>query len=261
MRRAFSLSLLFALMLCLCAACGCQSRFHYGVESSPGGVAHQTAQPTSENAADASPSVEFVFEKKPAEGFLVLVNFDNKVHAGYRPSTLVVQNDVFGSEVLLQNPEGSIDETAALSARDMFKDALRAGMCRYVLTTAFRSVEYQTKVFQEKLEECGENYAANPYENPVSVLPGGASEHHTGLALDILSENHDRADDAFGETREGIWLAENAHRYGFILRYPKGKEHITGVIYEPWHFRYVGVADATFIYEHGLCLEEYVEVG
>ena len=76
--------------------------------------------------------------------------------------------------------------------------------------------------------------------DPVRVLPGNTSEHTTGLALDILSPRHDEADDSFGETPEGLWLAENAWKYGFILRYPEGKEALTGVIYEPWHFRYVG---------------------
>ncbi len=90
-------------------------------------------------------------------------------------------------------------------------------------------------------------------------MPGCMSEHTTGLALDILSENHETANDAYGETPEGRWLVENAHRYGFILRYPEGKEHITGVIYEPWHYRYVGVEAATEIWERGICLEEYLE--
>ena len=85
------------------------------------------------------------------------------------------------------------------------------------------------------------------------------SEHETGLAFDIGGA--DQAlwlKDAFEATEEGIWLKENAHRFGFILRYPKGKTDITGYIYEPWHFRYIGIEDARKIYELDITLEEYL---
>jgi len=83
----------------------------------------------------------------------------------------------------------------------------------------------------------------------------GHSEHQTGLAYDMNSN-----DQAFGETPEGKWLAENCYKYGFILRYPKDKEEITGYIYEPWHIRFLGVEKATEVYESGLCLEEFLNI-
>lgn len=85
------------------------------------------------------------------------------------------------------------------------------------------------------------------------ALPG-TSEHQLGIAVDI---NADKTRSTNDEVY--AWLAENAHRYGFILRYPKGKEEVTGTGYEPWHFRYVGIENAQMIYEKQICLEEFME--
>lgn len=90
----------------------------------------------------------------------------------------------------------------------------------------------------------------------------GTSEHHTGLAMDITTKEWEAAgkglNDSFADTDAAKWLKENAHKYGFILRYPKEKEEITKIKYEPWHFRFVGVEHATEIYKRGICLEEYL---
>jgi len=91
----------------------------------------------------------------------------------------------------------------------------------------------------------------------VSVARPGQSEHQSGLGVDM--HNAAAANQNFGETPDGIWLAENAHHFGFILRYPADKTDITGIKYEPWHFRYVGRRVAAIIYAGGLCLEEYWE--
>lgn len=87
----------------------------------------------------------------------------------------------------------------------------------------------------------------------------GTSEHQIGLALDIYADSYKSLDEGFGETAAGKWLREHCAEYGFILRYPKGKEYITGIEYEPWHFRYVGKTAASEIMEQGLTLEEYLE--
>jgi len=89
------------------------------------------------------------------------------------------------------------------------------------------------------------------------VTVPGASEHQIGLALDITSDTYYTLDEGFEDTAEGKWLAEHSHEYGFILRYPKGKEYVTSIGYEPWHFRYVGVEAATVIKENDLTLEEF----
>jgi hypothetical protein len=96
------------------------------------------------------------------------------------------------------------------------------------------------------------------------VAPPGTSEHNTGLAVDILSGDyyyhHSTMEESFEYDAEAIWMAEHCAEYGFILRYPKGKQDVTGIIFEPWHFRYVGVEIATYIMENNLTLEEYLGV-
>ena len=91
------------------------------------------------------------------------------------------------------------------------------------------------------------------------VTVPGASEHEIGLSLDIVRTDHQALDEKFGETDAGQWLMNNAYKFGFILRYPKGKEDITGIIYEPWHYRYVGREAAEIIYEEQITLEEFIE--
>jgi D-alanyl-D-alanine carboxypeptidase len=87
----------------------------------------------------------------------------------------------------------------------------------------------------------------------------GYSEHHTGLAVDIVTPSYQVLNAGFAQTDAAVWMAQNAHRYGFIIRYPADKVDVTGIGYEPWHVRYVGIANAKAIFEQGLCLEEYLE--
>ena len=87
----------------------------------------------------------------------------------------------------------------------------------------------------------------------------GTSEHQLGLALDIVDLDYQQLDTRQEETPEQKWLMENSWKYGFILRYPTDKSNITGIIYEPWHYRYVGKEAAKVIHEKGICLEEYLE--
>ena len=87
----------------------------------------------------------------------------------------------------------------------------------------------------------------------------GTSEHATGLAVDIISGQYTGLDDKQGDTAEQEWLMAHCQEYGFILRYPEEKEHITGVIYEPWHYRYVGKQAAEEIHDQNVCLEEYLD--
>ena len=90
-----------------------------------------------------------------------------------------------------------------------------------------------------------------------AVTVPGSSEHQIGLAIDIICDGYSSLDEGFADTKAGKWLADNSYKYGFILRYPLGKEDITSIEFEPWHFRYVGVDAATVMYENGICLEEF----
>lgn len=121
--------------------------------------------------------------------------------------------------------------------------------------SAYRSYELQTIIFSNNIERKGSIDKANE----TSALPG-QSEHQTGLAVDVTcKEVNYQIRNAFGDTEEATWTAENAHRFGFIIRYPEGKTDITGYNYEPWHLRYVGKEIAKYIYENDITYEEYYE--
>ena len=131
---------------------------------------------------------------------------------------------------------------------EMIRDAEAEGI-KLWMTSGYRSWYDQQYIYNGYVAEDGQE-AADRY----SARPGH-SEHQTGLAYDLNDLSHD-----FGDTPEGKWVAENCHKYGFIVRYPKEKEDITGYIYEPWHIRYLGVEKATEVYESGLCLEEFLGI-
>jgi len=125
-----------------------------------------------------------------------------------------------------------------------------------VAFSTFRSYERQEILYDQYVEKDGQQIA-----DQYSARPG-YSEHQTGLAFDIGEKNFEQhwASASFGETPAGEWVAQNAHFYGFILRYPLGKEEITGYMHESWHYRYVGVEPATDMYMHKQTLEEYLEL-
>ena len=117
------------------------------------------------------------------------------------------------------------------------------------IVSGFRSYSTQASLYNSYVASYGQASA-----DTFSARPGH-SEHQSGLAIDVNS-----ADSSFEGTAEAIWLANNSYKYGFIIRYPKGKESITGYMYEPWHLRYLGVATATAVYNSGLTLEEYLGI-
>ena len=121
--------------------------------------------------------------------------------------------------------------------------------------SGYRSYARQKQIYDKNIATRGQ--AAT---DAVSAKPG-SSEHQTGLTIDVSARSVNfRLDQSFGDTKEGQWLAQNAHLYGFIIRYPYGKSEITGYSYEPWHIRFVGKAVATYLYENELTLEEYYGV-
>ena len=138
--------------------------------------------------------------------------------------------------------------------QEMF-DAMRNEGIYPIVREGYRTAEYQQETFDEKVQAyMNEGYSRERAERTAKewVATPGTSEHQIGIAVDINA-------DKTKSTNEEVytWLAENAHNYGFILRYPQG--NITGTSYEPWHFRYVGIEHAQIIYEEHICLEEYLE--
>lgn len=130
------------------------------------------------------------------------------------------------------------------------------------ICSPYRDYAYQEMLFDRKINMymgAGYSYMEAYILGSQVVTVPGASEHQLGLALDIVCSTYTALDEGFGDTDAGKWLQEHSREYGFILRYPKGKEYITGIDFEPWHFRYVGVEAATVIMDEGITLEEFVE--
>lgn len=140
-------------------------------------------------------------------------------------------------------------------------DACRAAGLSPVICSAYRSYAKQEELFQQKVDKLtARGYSAEDARTEAAkevALPG-ASEHQTGLALDIVDANNQNLDESQEDTAVQKWLMEHSWEYGFILRYPAGKSDLTGIIYEPWHYRYVGKEAAASIHELGVCLEEYL---
>lgn len=176
--------------------------------------------------------------------YLVLVNKEYKLPENYVPSKLELIYNEFANE------NKYLREEARIAFETLSKDAKELGY-RIIAVSTYRDYEYQNKLYNMYVEEKGIDYA-----DKCSARPGH-SEHQTGLAVDVEGSNHDY--DEFENSKEFIWMKENAYKYGFILRYPKGKEKITGFKYEPWHYRYVGLDTAKTIHDENLTLEEYYD--
>ena len=182
----------------------------------------------------------------------ILVNYDHPV-----------TQEFIDNLKLVNTPEGygpqlKVDERIYSQLEQMLSAAKAEGVELYICS-AFRSVECQTKLFNAQVDEQlnrGLSKEQAIEEAASWVAKPGCSEHHTGLALDIVAPSHQTLDDDFETTDAFAWLYKNSPKYGFILRYPKNKKDITHVNYEPWHFRFVG-DKAQEITDSGLCLEEY----
>lgn len=138
--------------------------------------------------------------------------------------------------------------------------ASQADGVNLAVSSPYRDYSWQTHLFNNKINAYmsrGLSYMEAYSVSSQTVTVPGASEHEIGLALDIAADDFPDLVEGFADTDEGKWLAEHSYEYGFILRYPKGKEYITGIVYEPWHFRYVGREAAAVIYEEQLTLEEF----
>lgn len=187
--------------------------------------------------------------KKEDEWMLLLVNKQNPIPDDYDPEL----TDVNGSI--------KIRSEIALPLSEMFDDAEKDGVS-LVVCSAYRSHEHQRELFDRKLRNHtgrGLSYLDAFRIGSYSVIIPGTSEHELGMALDIVTPGYMNLNEGFADTAAGKWLKDNAYKYGFILRYPKGKEYITGIIFEPWHYRYVGKEAAEIITENDLTLEEYLE--
>ncbi len=179
---------------------------------------------------------------------MILVNRDNPMPEGLKP-TLV---DIGGGD--------SVDARCYDDLMLMLDDCRAAGL-EPVICSAYRTQEYQTMLYENKIDRLiAQGFSAElapALAMTVVALPG-TSEHQLGLALDIVDASYQQLDEAQEHTPVQRWLMDNSYRYGFILRYPNDKSAVTGIIYQPWHYRYVGRDAAQQIYDSGLCLEEFL---
>ncbi|MFG6394086.1 MAG: D-alanyl-D-alanine carboxypeptidase family protein [Lachnospiraceae bacterium] len=184
--------------------------------------------------------------------YTVLVNRDYPMPEDYVPEDLVIPSVEYSYKGIYE--KSYMRKAAAKAIEKMFKEAAKKKKFRLKVVSAYRSYERQKAIYQNNINTRGEEDT-----NKVSAKPG-CSEHQTGLAVDVSSDTVDcTIEKSFASCPEGRWLAKNCHKFGFIIRYPKGKSGITGYSYEPWHIRYVGVNLAKYIYKKKITLEEYYQ--
>ena len=180
--------------------------------------------------------------------YLMLVNQSHPMEDGYVPELANIDDS------------HQVDARVLEPLQNMLKAASDEGYSLYVCS-AYRSVDRQKELFNESMIDYvnqGMTYYEAAIETAKSIAWPGESEHATGLAMDIVSSDYAGLDEKQGETDDQKWLMEHCWEYGFILRYPPEKADVTGIIYEPWHYRYVGREAAREIMEQGICLEEYL---
>lgn len=181
---------------------------------------------------------------KNPNAILVLVNKNNRLDKSYVPY------DLSAIDIKYANENKLVRKEAKIAFEALSEEAMKKGF-RIVAVSTYRSYDYQENLYNHYVETKGLAYA------DACSARKGHSEHQTGLALDV--EGSTGTYDEFGETKDFIWMRDNAHRFGFILRYPADKTYITGFKYEPWHYRYVGVKVATEIFHQKITLEEYIK--
>ena len=180
------------------------------------------------------------------DGLLFLVNRQYTVSSAFVPASLEM-SDVPG-QVRRMRPD------AAAALREMFQACKEETKCQLLSISGYRSYENQAGIYAHKLRSVKKDEAkAQEY-----VAPPGASEHQSGLAMDIGQKHKIHLEESFRDTEGGIWCRENCWRFGFILRYDEGWEDITGYKFEPWHFRYVGKEYAKEIHEANIPLETWL---
>lgn len=217
----------------------------------PDVLEEETAEHTEETLTEETEEEKEKEEQEehlPEDWNLILVNRTHPIPEDY--------------EVELKNIGSGhqIDARAYDDFRAMIQAAKSEGVYIYV-TSSYRDLDKQTDLYNKKVESYvmqGYSYESAKEQAGQVVAVPGTSEHHLGLALDLVSSEYRKLDEKQENTKGFKWLTEHSWEYGFILRYPNGETDITGIIYEPWHFRYVGLEAAKEITESGLTLEEYV---
>ena len=180
------------------------------------------------------------------DGYLTLANKDVLLPASYEPNDLVrlSVNRTVGATQMRKAASEALDR--------MFEDAKTQADFTLYVKSGYRSYQTQRTMYYNRVDKMG-------YDDGLVQYPG-ASDHQTGLGVDVLNykwTQKDGMNEQFALEAEAAWMAAHCWEYGFVIRYEKDKEALTGIKYEPWHLRYVGLEAAAYIYEHHLCLEEF----
>ena len=213
-------------------------------------------------AADAVPAPAEEKTNVLAGDVPMLVNKDNTVDEFFTPDDLVPVTEVIGKDLATVKYKKTKGVKTALEALKKMLEAAKedgAGK-KWQISAGYRSWDDQNSMLNSKIssyKKKNKNWSSSKARRAAlkSVAEPGASEHHLGLAFDV----NRKGASTFAGTKNSEWLNEHCWEYGFIIRYQKEKEEITGFIAEPWHIRYVGVEHAMYMKEHGLCLEEYIQ--
>lgn len=212
----------------------------------------QTTAEERGKGAEMDPEKKAQLQKDQENGLFLLVNKDPENHLD--PSYKAEDLEPIKYYAADRNKYTRFMRAEAAEAFHRLVETAAEEGIDIVMTTANRSYEFQQILWDNYVAQKGEEEA-----NKTSARPG-ESEHQTGLAVDLSTSEIDyRNSSDFADTAAGRWVAENAHKFGFILRFPEDKTDITGYSYEPWHIRYVGLTAAADIYEENLTLEEYLE--
>ena len=216
--------------------------YYYNNESS------STSPSASASAIDGLHNEEIEIDTDPYS-LTVLINKEYGLGESFVPDDLVVPEINFDFNYF---DEKKLMRAEAASALEELVDAALEEGLQITGVSGYRSYNRQKYIYEKNIKTKGLEYTSKYSAKP------GYSEHQSGLAIDVSTPavNNDLKE-SFADTPEGLWIAENCYQYGFIVRYPKGKESITGYAYEPWHIRYVGVELATYLTKNNLTLEEY----
>ena len=213
-----------------------------------------TPEPTPKPTPKPTPTPEPTQFRRERTPLLMLVNPWHALPEDYEPELKQVTWD--------QEENQFMDVRCADELLRMMQDCFDAGCTPYICS-GYRTMQKQQYLFNNKIARLvasGVSAEEAPTLAATTVAVPGTSEHQLGLAVDIIDYNYPYLDEYQENMPTQKWLMENAWHYGFILRYPNGSSDITGIIYEPWHYRYVGLAAAKEIYDLGITLEEYLDM-
>lgn len=200
---------------------------------------------------------EVTVKQEPMDAKLVLVNQNNLLPKEYLPEKTI---DV-ALHIKSVKPKMFMEEEAGNHLIQMFEAMKEEGLTNLTTVSGLRNYDYQSSIFETQKKKHSNLSAEEAYKKASTVVaPPGASEHQTGLAIDVSTKEMGyNLNNSFKDTIEYKWLWDNSYKYGFIVRYTEEKSDITGIIFEPWHLRYLGAETAEAVHNSGLCYEEYYE--